>query len=78
MLNELFEGFLQKDINIYSHGYKICRVVYNSIRINVDFVRVVVFSQSRIAIRGVAQPGRALALGARSRRFESGRPDHPD
>ncbi len=26
--------------------------------------------------RGVAQPGRALALGARSRRFESGRPDH--
>ena len=27
--------------------------------------------------RGVAQPGRALALGARSRRFESCRPDHP-
>lgn len=26
--------------------------------------------------RGVAQPGRALALGARSRQFESGRPDH--
>ena len=25
--------------------------------------------------RGVAQPGSALALGARSRRFESGRPD---
>ncbi len=27
------------------------------------------------ARRGVAQPGSALALGARSRRFESGRPD---
>jgi hypothetical protein len=26
--------------------------------------------------RGVAQPGRALALGARSREFESRRPDH--
>lgn len=26
--------------------------------------------------RGVAQSGRALALGARRRRFESGRPDH--
>src|SRR3954466_8208400 len=26
--------------------------------------------------RGVAQPGRALALGARSRWFESSRPDH--
>ena len=29
----------------------------------------------RSADRGVAQPGSALALGARSRRFESGRPD---
>jgi len=26
--------------------------------------------------RGVAQPGRAPALGAGSRQFESGRPDH--
>ena len=26
--------------------------------------------------RGVAQPGRAPALGAGGRRFESGRPDH--
>ncbi len=28
------------------------------------------------ASRGVAQPGRAPALGAGSRQFESGRPDH--
>jgi len=28
-------------------------------------------------LRGVAQPGRAPALGAGSRQFESGRPDHP-
>ena len=28
--------------------------------------------------RGVAQPGSALALGARSRRFESGRPDYSE
>ena len=27
-------------------------------------------------IRDVVQPGRALAWGARSRRFESSRPDH--
>ena len=30
----------------------------------------------RAPFRGVAQPGRALASGARSRRFESSRPDH--
>jgi hypothetical protein len=29
-----------------------------------------------VARRGVAQPGSALALGARGPRFESGRPDH--
>ncbi len=28
------------------------------------------------ALRGVAQPGSALALGARGPRFESARPDH--
>ena len=27
-------------------------------------------------VRGVAQPGSALAWGARGRRFESGHPDH--
>ena len=32
--------------------------------------------RSSSARRGVAQPGRALALGARSRWFESSRPDH--
>ena len=30
-----------------------------------------------LSSRGVAQPGGALALGARSRWFESSRPDHP-
>jgi len=29
-----------------------------------------------VKMRGVAQPGRAPALGAGSRQFESGRPDH--
>ena len=29
-----------------------------------------------VIVRGVAQPGRALALGARCREFESRRPDH--
>ena len=29
-----------------------------------------------MTVRGVAQPGRALALGARCREFESRRPDH--
>ncbi len=29
-------------------------------------------------VRGVAQPGRALALGAKGREFESRRPDHVD
>ena len=33
-------------------------------------------NQGLPSTRGVAQPGRALALGARSRQFESGRPDH--
>lgn len=34
------------------------------------------FVQLRRPVRGVAQPGRAPALGAGSRQFESGRPDH--
>ena len=34
------------------------------------------FDESRRPVRGVAQPGRAPALGAGSRQFESGRPDH--
>ena len=29
-----------------------------------------------ISVRGVAQPGSALGLGPRGRRFESSRPDH--
>ncbi len=33
-------------------------------------------SEGPPASRGVAQPGRAPALGAGSRQFESGRPDH--
>ena len=33
-------------------------------------------SLSTCVWRGVAQPGSALALGARCRRFESSRPDH--
>ena len=32
--------------------------------------------RGEISFRDVAQPGRALALGARSREFESRRPDH--
>src|SRR6185503_13142512 len=31
---------------------------------------------TRISLRGVAQPGSALGLGPRGRRFESSRPDH--
>ena len=37
------------------------------------------FNKNRVImadIRGVAQPGRVLALGARCRRFEPSRPDH--
>ena len=37
------------------------------------------FTENRVIIpdiRGVAQPGRVLALGARCRRFEPSRPDH--
>ena len=34
------------------------------------------FAKCPAVVRGVAQPGRAPALGAGSRQFESGRPDH--
>src|ERR671919_1938936 len=39
------------------------------------YPRVQGSSEARIAVRGVAQLGSARALGARGRRFESGRPD---
>ena len=35
------------------------------------------FAKGPLFARGVAQPGRAPALGAGSRQFESGRPDSP-
>ena len=38
-----------------------------------NLVRLIILSVLR---RGVAQPGRVLAWGARGRRFESCHPDH--
>jgi hypothetical protein len=39
-------------------------------------VRSVPFSFEETAVRGVAQPGRALRLGRRGPQFESAHPDH--
>ena len=38
--------------------------------------RVIQHAIDQDTIRGVAQPGSALAWGARGQRFESARPDH--
>lgn len=40
------------------------------------FLNYVIRVLTSMQLRGVAQPGSALVLGARCRRFESSHPDH--
>ncbi len=47
---------------------------------NCNFARFIPYDilcdEMKFACRGVAQPGSALGLGPRGRRFKSSRPDH--
>ena len=53
-----------------------CQEVRTDFRLREEILASARIRQGSAPSRGVAQPGRAPALGAGSRQFESGRPDH--